>query len=258
MKRLKRIFRENGKTVMIALDHGICMEVNPALDDTADKLKKIVAGGADAILITYGIAAKYADILGDVGVILRLDGGSTTLISEVDEPPRLLYSVEDALRLGADGVVLNSFPGTPCEQDCMKNIADIVRQGSYWGVPVMAEIIPGGFDKRVPHSPENVRLAVRLACEHGADIVKTTFSGTKEEFKQVINASYQPVVVLGGPTVKDLYSLFVVVEDAISVGSAGVAIGRNVWNHEDPEAVVRALVNVVHNGMSAEEAVQNL
>lgn len=258
MKRLNRVFRENKKTVMIAMDHGISLEVNPALDNTEDKLKRIIAGGADAILMTYGIAAKYSDILGDVGVILRLDSGATALTSVTDEPPRLLFSVEDALRLGADAVVLNGFPGTPCEQDCMKNIADVVRQGSYWGVPVMAEMVPGGFGKLVPHSPDNVRLAARLGCEYGADIIKTTFSGSKGEFKKVVDASYQPVVVLGGPTAKDLTSLFDVVEDAISVGAAGVAIGRNVWNHKDPEAVVRALVNVVHFGMSAKEAVRGL
>ena len=75
MKRLRRIFREDKKTVIVAMDHGMGMHVNPALDDTADKLKKIVVGGADAVLLSYGIAAKYADILGDVGVILRMDGG---------------------------------------------------------------------------------------------------------------------------------------------------------------------------------------
>ena len=178
--------------------------------------------------------------------------------SEATGHPRLLYSVEDALRLGADAVVLNGFPGTPSEQDCMKNVAEAVRQARVWGVPVMAEMLPGGFDKLVPHTPENVRLAARVGCEYGANIIKTTFAGDREQFRQVIDAAYQPVVVLGGPAANDLTSLFACIEDALSVGAAGVAIGRNVWNHEDPEAVVRALVELVHGNAKAEEAVRGL
>ena len=258
MKRLRRIFREDKKTVIVAMDHGMGMHVNPALDDTADKLKKIVAGGADAVLLSYGIAAKYADILGDVGVILRMDGGYSSLPSEANGHPRLLFSIEDALKLGADAVVVNGFPGTPSEQDCMKNVSDAVRQANVWGVPVMAEMLPGGFGKLVPQTVDNVRLATRTGCEYGAHIIKTTFVGDKDDFRQVIAASYQPVVILGGAAVKDLTSLFVCIEDAVSVGAAGVAIGRNVWNHSDPEAVVRALVNVVHNGVNADDAMQGL
>ena len=258
MKRLRRIFRENGKTVIIAMDHGLGLNVNPALDDTEEKLRKIVAGGADAVLLTYGIASRFAHVLGDIGVILRIDGGYSALPSEATGHPRLLYSVEDALRLGADAVVLNGFPGTPSEQDCMKNVSEAVRQARVWGVPVMAEMLPGGFDKLVPHTPENVRLAARVGCEYGANIIKTTFAGDKEQFRQVIDAAYQPVVVLGGPAANDLTSLFVCIEDALSVGAAGVAIGRNVWNHEDPEAVVRALIELVHEDAKAEEAVRGL
>lgn len=253
MKRLRRIFGNDGRTVVIAMDHGMGMNVNPALDETAAKLKAIVKGGADAVLVSYGIAKKYADILEDIGVIVRADGGYSSLPSQANGHPRLLFSVEDALRIGADAVVCNGFPGTPSEQDCMKNIAELVRQGSEWNVPVMAEMLPGGFGKLVPYSPENVRLAARTGCEYGANIIKTTYTGTPEEFKQVIDASYQPVIILGGEAVKDLSSLFDCIEKAVGVGAAGVAIGRNVWNHKDPEAVTRALVDLVHNNAKASD-----
>ena len=154
--------------------------------------------------------------------------------------------------------MVNGFQGTPSEQDCMKNVSDAVRQANVWGVPVMAEMLPGGFGKLVPQTVDNVRLATRTGCEYGAHIIKTTFVGDKDDFRQVIAASYQPVVILGGAAVKDLTSLFVCIEDAVSVGAAGVAIGRNVWNHSDPEAVVRALVDVVHNGVSAADAMHGL
>ena len=75
MRRLGKIFREDGRTVIVAMDHGMGMNVNPALDRTGEILEAIVAGGADAVLTTYGIASKYADILRHVGLILRCDGG---------------------------------------------------------------------------------------------------------------------------------------------------------------------------------------
>lgn len=113
MKRLRRIFKADGRTVIVAMDHGMGMNVNPALDKTGEILKAIVAGGADAVLVSYGIAVKYADVLQDVGVIVRCDGGYSAIPSSASGHPRLLYSVEDALRIGADAVACNGFPGTP-------------------------------------------------------------------------------------------------------------------------------------------------
>ena len=251
MKRMRRLFREDGRTVIVAMDHGMGMDVNPALDKTGEKIEAIVKGGADAILTTVGIAQRFADQLGDVGLILRADGGYSALPSEAGGHPRLLYSVDDALRAGADAVVCNGFPGTPSEQDCMKNLAELVAQARLWNVPVMAEMLPGGFGKLVPWDVHNVRLAARTGCEYGADIIKTTFAGTAEEFRQVIEASYQPVVILGGAATKDLQGLFTCIEEAMAIGAAGVAIGRNVWNHEDPEKVTRALCALVHDNAKA-------
>ena len=253
MNRLNNIFRADGKTVIIAMDHGMGMPVNPALNDTESKLRAIVKGGADALLTTIGIAKKYNDVIGGMGLIMRCDGGYSHLPSHGSGPSRLLYSVEDALRLGADAVVCNGFPGTTWEAETMSNLAELVREGNEWSVPGMAEMLPGGFAKEVEWNCQNLKLTCRAGCEYGASIIKTTFAGTTEEFKEVVDACYQPVVVLGGAAVKDLSGLFKCIEQAMEAGAAGVAIGRNVWNHEDPEAVVRALVDLVHNGAKAED-----
>ncbi len=252
MKRMNRIFGQDNKTVIVAMDHGMGMEVNPALDKTEEILRAIVKGGADALLVSYGIAAKYADCLSDVGLIVRCDGGYSALTEQGGTGlPRLLFSVEDALRLGADAVVVNGFPGTPCEQDCMKNVSELVRQGNKWGVPVVAEMLPGGFASEPPKTVERLRLAARTGCEYGASVIKTQFAGTPQAYKAVVEASYQPVVILGGEATGELPALFECIEQAMEIGVAGAAIGRNVWKHENPEAVTRALVDLVHNGKKA-------
>lgn len=250
MKRLKRLFAKDGKTVVVAMDHGMGLSVNPALDDTEKILRAIVAGGADAILTTFGVAKRYADILEDIGLILRVDGG-TSMLGDGSCGPQLLYTVEEALKLGADAVACMGFPGTEFEAQTMINLAELAAEGKTWGVPVMAEMLPGGFTGSHPYSVDNLVLTARTGCDYGADIIKTSYAGPPEDFARVVAASYQPVVVLGGEKAKDLTSLFTVIEEACSVGAAGVAIGRNVWKHESPERVTRALVELVHEGKKA-------
>ena len=252
MRRLGKVFHSDGKSVIVAMDHGMGMPVNPALDHIGDVLRAVVKGGADAILTTFGIAEKYADELRNVGLILRMDGGGSSLYSG-DECPSMLYSIEDALRLGADAVACMGFPGAPYEHACMQQLAKLTSDGRAWGMPVMAEMLPGGFNPAVPNSIENLVISAHAGCEYGASIIKTAYTGPVEEFKKVIAASYQPVVVLGGAQTKDLSSLFECIEQAMAAGAAGVAIGRNVWNNPDPERVTRALVDLVHNGKSAAE-----
>ena len=226
------------------------LHVNPTLDNTGEVLKAIVRVGVDAVLTSYGIAQRYHKELEGVGLILRMDGGGSAL-GKGAENNRMLFSVEDALRLGADSVVCMGFPGAPYEYDSIKNLARLAAEGRGWGVPVMAEVLPGGFAPEPPNTVENVRLAVRYGCEAGADIIKTTYAGSEDEFKTVVAASFRPVIVLGGEKVKDMGSLFDCLESAMRVGASGVAIGRNVWKHPEPEKVVRALVDLVHNGKSA-------
>jgi class I fructose-bisphosphate aldolase len=253
MRRLEKIFSSDGKTVIIAMDHGMGMHVNPAMDDTGGILKKIIDGGADAVLVPYGIAETYGKILRDLAVILRMDGGGSQLGTDQGKGPRQLYTVEDALRIDADGTACMGFPGSPFEHETWETVANLVREGRKWGMPVMVEALPGGFAPEPPNTVENIRLAVRTSCEYGADIVKTAYVGETGEFRQIIAASYKPVIVLGGEKTKNLESLFACIEQAMKDGASGVAIGRNVWKDQDPEKVTAALVDLVHNGKSIKD-----
>ncbi|MEA4812047.1 MAG: hypothetical protein VB108_05725 [Anaerolineaceae bacterium] len=246
MKRLSRIFQPDKKTVIVAMDHGMGLSVNPALNETGKVLEKIVKGGADAILTTVGIAKTFASELADTALILRIDGGGSLLTPE-DGAPEWLYTIEDALRLGADAVACMGFQGMPYERRNMHNLARIVGSAHVWGVPVLAEMLPGGFSGKIESTAENLVLSARTGCDYGADIIKTNYCAPKEEFKKVIEASYKPIVILGGEKgSKGLDGLYRSVADAMEVGAAGVAIGRNVWKDSDPEGVTRALCSIVH------------
>ncbi len=256
MRRLSRIFRNDGRTVIAAMDHGMGLGVLPELVHTGRIISLIAAGGADAVLTTFGIAKRYQEELKPMGLILRMDGGSSMLGSRSRSD--LLYDLEDAVRMGADGVVCMGFLGTELEPVTLGNIAFLAGRCREWGMPLMAEMLPGGFTQEPAKSAENVQLACRIGAELGADIIKTVYAGSTQEFSAAVSGCYVPVVVLGGSHTPDISSLFQDVEHSLHAGGAGVAIGRNIWRHESPDICTAALVDMVHNGTSAKDAAYRL
>ena len=143
-------------------------------------------------------------------------------------PFRFSSLVEDALRLGADAVACMGIPGSACELQTLENLSRLAGSCRSWGVPLMAEMIPGGFADTERHTVEDIRSAVRIGVEAGADFVKTKFVGTAETFRAVIRNSYRPVLVLGGARVDDCRDLLGMVCAVLDAG-VGVVVGRNVW-----------------------------
>lgn len=244
--RLSRIFRGDGRSLVIAMDHGTGLDTYPPLHDPAAMFEAVVQGGADAVLLSPGLLREYGAHLGSMGIIMRVDGG-TTAMSEGTSAKNLLYSVEDALRLGADAVACMGFPGSPWEAQTLANLATLVGQCQRWGVPVMAEMIPGGFADSSSHSPDRVRFAVRVGCEMGADFIKTKFVEPVGEFERVTTHSFKPVLILGGGEPRDDTSLLQDVRRALGAGAAGVAMGRCVWGHPSPRRLVRLLSEAIHH-----------
>jgi class I fructose-bisphosphate aldolase len=253
---MNRLFRDDGRSLTVAMDHGGVASVYPALADPPRVLEAVVAGGADAILTTPGILKEFVRELKSIGVILRVDGGTTALAGESTGYRRMM-SVTDALRLGADAVACMGFPGTVWEGETLGNLAALVAQGQRWGVPVMAEMLPGGFINTAIQTMENIRLAVRIGIELGADLIKTKYVGPPESFLQITRNAYRPVLVLGGPQGTER-ELFTMIKNALDHGAQGVVIGRNVWGHTHPRAMVMALSQLIHDNVSVEQALDTV
>jgi class I fructose-bisphosphate aldolase len=255
-RRMYRIFRDDGRSVVVALDHAVGTDVHPSLSEPARVIDAIAAGGADAILTTAGVVKQFPHHLKSLGVILRADGGNSQLEGGVPDH-RLMHSVEDALRLGADAVGCMGFPGAPLEARTLQILASLAGECQRWGVPLMAEMLPGGFTDFSLHTAENIRLAVRIGVELGADFIKTEFTGSAESFRQVTENCYRPVLVLGGGRMDEL-ALFGMVKTAMEAGAAGAVIGRNIWGHPRPQAMVSALNLLIHHDASVDEAMDEL
>lgn len=251
-RRMRRIFRDDGRSLVVAMDHGCGLDVYPALARPGQVINAVVAGGADAVLTTPGLVKEFSQELKSIGVILRVDGGSSQLAVSLD--CKLLYSVEDALRLGADAVACMGFPGTPLEAQTLENIATLARGADAWSVPLMAEMLPGGMMKTELRTAENTRLAARIGVELGADFIKTEYVGPSQSFQQVTEHCYRPVLILGGARTDDERALFSIVRSSLEIGVAGVVMGRNVWGHARPKAMVKALCEMIHHNATVDEA----
>lgn len=257
-RRMRRLFQADGKTFIVAMDHAGSMGVLPGLESPGRLIDSIVAGGADAILTTYGVVTQFAQQIGGLGVVLRSDGGGTSLAKERGGMS-LAYDALDALRIGADAVGVMAMPGSRFEGETLPYLAALVSQCREWGVPVMAEALPGGFeDPANMWTPDNVGCACRVAVEMGADFIKTQYSGDVESFRKIVDTTYTPVIVLGGGKIKSETDLLSVVFDAIKAGARGVAIGRNIYQHPHPEKMVRAIRAVIHDDATAAQAAKAL
>jgi class I fructose-bisphosphate aldolase len=255
IRRMKRIFAPDGRTLIVAMDHGLLDGPCKGLENPGKTIEKIVAGGANAVLTSYGVARHFASELSGIGVILRSDGGATSL-TKGSSPSAITFSIEDALRLGADALAVSAFPGSKIETETLQNLAHISSEAHAWGLPVLGEMVPGGFDSppemRTAHS---VALSSRVGSELGADFIKTPYV---QNFDEVICTSYVPVVILGGAKRGMERDMLVDIKAAIDVGAAGVAIGRNIWQSENPTAMTAAVAAIIHHNATVEEALEIL
>jgi len=260
--RLGRIFQSDGNSLIVPIDHGMGDGPIRGIEKPEETLVKIITGGADAVLTTFGIAAQFHHILkGRVGVILRLDSGETTswkdptTRKEWNRP----YSVKDAMRMGADGVVVMGYVGAPSEGETLKNLAVTAGECFEWGMPLLAEML--AFKNTTisnPYEAEVIATAARIGSEYGADFIKTYYSGDSQSFRRVTEKCPVPVLVAGGEKMKTPGEVLRVTKGIMDGGGRGIAFGRNIWQHENPEAMVRALAKIIHEGSSAEEATRLL
>lgn len=251
-RRMNRIFAPDGRAVIVALDHGLIDGPCEGFEDPGSVITQVVAGGADAILTSYGIARRFASELSGVGLILRGDGAATNLGTPSDgSASSLFFTVEEALRLGADALVVTALPGSDKEESTLTNLARVTREAHRWGMPVLGEMVPGGFNSGPElRGADAVALAARLGAELGADFIKAPFT---DDYEKVTSGTFAPVVILGGSKGSERDTLGNIAS-AVAAGAAGVAIGRNVFQCPDPAAMTAAIAAVVHNGASVEEA----
>lgn len=256
--RMNHIIQPDGKTFILAMDHAQNFNTLPALKDPKKLVREIASAGADAFLSTVGMAESLTDSFLGKGIIVRIDGG-VSFLGDKSKAMQITVNAEDIVRIGADSVITMSFPGSKFENEVLSNLTRVCMDCHKWGIPVLAEALPRGFEPAEDsRTPENLTFACRQSVELGADYVKTNYTGDQDSFKALCEATYKPVVILGGAKKVPVEQLLQEVKDALLVGGAGVAMGRNIWGHENPVGYTAAIAKLIHEDCSVEAAMKEM
>lgn len=247
---MSRVLASDGRTLIVAMDHGGFMGVAPGWENPGPVIKAVIDGGADAIMTTFGIVKNFGGLIrGKAGLIF-----SAPLVAS--EMPRTAAIAKSS---GADMVKIFVGVGAGDEAANMNALWSSSLACHQARIPLLAEMFPiKGERVPSPTDKDVVKKYSRLAAEFGAEMVKTFYTGSEESFREVASSCLVPVVILGGDKMDTDLDLLRVVEGSIRAGGSGVAIGRNIWQHKSPELITRAISKVIHEGYAAEEAAKEI
>jgi len=246
--RLARVFRpETGRTVMLAIDHGYFQGPTTGLERVDVSILPLVPL-ADALMCTRGILRSIVPPSMRTPVVMRASGGPSILKELSDE--QIAIDIEDAARLNVAALAVQVFIGGEHETQSIHNMTRLVDMGLRYGIPVMGVTAVG---KQLTRDAKYLRLACRIIAELGAQFVKTYYCD--EGFDTVTASCPVPIVMAGGKKLPELDAL-AMASRAVSEGAAGVDMGRNIFQSDNPAGMMRAVTAVVHEGALPEDALE--
>lgn len=268
--RLGRILHpQRSRAAVVAFDHGLHLGAIPGVADPGAMLEHLAEAGADAFLVAPGQARMYASVFtgrGAPALILRVDWTNRWRAPEAlgskEGRVRMIASVEDALRLGADAVLSYVFFGygdPDVEARQVEVVARLTAACEALGVGCILEPMARG--KLVGddiYRADHIALGARIASELGADLLKTDYSGSPETFRQVTEAAFRPILIAGGPKTATLREALEMVKGALDAGAHGMFIGRNVFQADDPARMMGVLRRVIHDDLEVADALAEL
>lgn len=252
--RLSRLFK-NGRMLCVPMDHGVTNGPIRGLEDMDSIVRKVEAGGASAVILHKGVikALNFAPRLGIV-----MHATASTVLGPAPNFKVQVATVEEAVRLGADAVSVHINIGAKEEPEMLTTLGYLADAADEWGMPFLAMMYARGEFIKNPKDPETLAHVVRVGAELGADVVKTPYTGDPDSFRQVVKGCPVPVVIAGGPKVGNERQLLEMVKGAIEAGAVGVTFGRNIFQHENPEKIVKAIGKIVYENADIEEALEAL
>jgi class I fructose-bisphosphate aldolase len=274
VEEMKERIVPQGRAMILAYDQGL--EHGPRdfqENEESSSLEYILdiarRGGFTGIVLHAGLAEKYDRQIREakVPLILKLNGKSELYTGDDPYSPQL-YSVDDALALGATAVGYTVYSGSKYEPEMNREFAAIIREAHNKGLPVIGWMYPRGkslsdrerasttvkmalkeqegTDLAIDETPSIVAYAARIGLELGADMVKVKYTGSLESFRQVVRyAAPTQVVMSGGPKTSTDEEFLSRVKDVLAAGAVGIAVGRNVWQRKDPLAISEKLRQVI-------------
>ena len=244
--RLARIFNPtSGRTVMLAIDHGYFQGPTTGLERIDLKIVPLMPH-ADALMLTRGILRTTVPPSLNKPIVMRCSGGPSILKELSNE--HLAVDIEDAIRMNVSAITLQVFIGGQFESRSVHNMTRLVDMGLRYGIPTMAVTAVG---RDMVRDVKYFRLACRICAELGAQIIKTYY--VPEGFETITASCPVPIVMAGGKKIPELDAL-TMAYNAVQQGASGVDMGRNIFQSDTPEAMIKAIGKVVHENMKPQDA----
>ncbi|WP_020674098.1 2-amino-3,7-dideoxy-D-threo-hept-6-ulosonate synthase [Amycolatopsis nigrescens] len=244
--RLRRLHRHDSERLLIVpLDHSISdgpITAGRALDGLVCELS---VNGVDAVVLHKGSLRNVdPERFNRTSLIVHLS--ASTRHAPDPNAKYLVASVDECLRLGADAVSVHVNVGSVEEGRQIADMATVAEACDRWNLPLLAMMYPRGPKITNPKDPGMVAHAASLAVDLGADIVKTMYVGSVAEMADVVRGCPIPIVAVGGPLADNCAEVLAYVDEVMSSGVAGLAVGRNVFHAPDPGSIARRIAGRVH------------
>ncbi|MCX6769068.1 MAG: fructose-bisphosphate aldolase [Candidatus Micrarchaeota archaeon] len=238
----------NGRVLVLAMDQGLehgPRDFNSKNIDPEYVLDIAAKGGFTGLAIQKGIARHYKECYsGKVRLVLKLNG-RTNMVPKDDCYSSQIASVKEAVALGVDALGYTIYVGSPREAEMFHDFGKIVAEAADYGLPTVVWAYPRG--KHVPEekSVEMVSYSARVALELGADIVKVNYTGNVDGFKKVVAAAGRCKVISAGGSKQSDADFLAKVKEVMAAGGAGLAVGRNVWQNDNPIKITEEIKKIV-------------
>ena len=245
-KHLSNIFNpKSGNTVMFAFDHGYFMGATAGLE-RLDLLLPKLAPYVDCFMGTRGAIRSCVPPEITKAIALRTTSGSSMLQADLSHEC-IAVDVEDAIRMNADCMAVQTFIGAPGESRSLELLSRTADAGARYGIPTLGVVAVG---KQMERTEKFFLLATRVLAENGANIVKSYYC---DGFERVAAACPVPIVIAGGKKLPELEALEMAYR-AIQEGAHGVDMGRNIFQSDCPAGMAQAIGKVVHEGYTPKQA----
>lgn len=244
--RLSRIFNpQSGRTVMLAIDHGYFQGPTTGLERIDLSILPLVPY-ADTLMLTRGILRSIVPPSMSKSIVLRVSGG-TSILKELSNE-QIAVDIEESIRLNVCAMAVQVFIGGEFEKESIINMTKMVDIGTRYGIPTLAVTAVG---KDMARDARYFRLATRICAELGAHYVKTYY--IDDGFETVTASCPVPIVMAGGKKMPEPDAL-TMAYNAVQQGASGVDMGRNIFQSEDPVAMIQAVKAVVHDNETPDKA----
>jgi len=266
LRQSRIINPETGRAIIVAMDHGLFLGPVEGLATTRRAIERVLPGNPDAIQLSPGMVRANRGLFmgkGKPAIVLRVD--ATNIWRKKPEPTPGYYAhvapAKAAVQLGADAVVTFLLAGHEDDSHEARNLEALSVIGQdcqEFGIPFIIEPLAIKKGVHVVQDFEIMKLVVRMASEVGADLIKADYPGDRKSFAELVRIAAVPLLVRGGPKMERERDMLQMVKHAMVEGAAGLVFGRNIWQHQQPAKILKALSAIVHENQSVQKALSIL